>query len=430
MTEAVSASPTTFHSGQPTPQRLMAWEHASRKRLPDFIAKRLFGRPLAPTPQEWQRIQEALLKGDPAMDRVVEWMFEVGPREGKDLFEQALEQGIDTIDTPPPPLRDFFNHVDTDPPWLRRAKLDDGARASHLTGKVSYFVLRDMALMGGYAYFNSMNQTLAMTSALRKGTRRRLGETAKWYFDVTSIGGMERFGEGFKTTLRVRLVHALVRRALRNKPDWDHARWGVPINQIDMLSTYLAFGPVTLAGASLFGVMLPPSKAAPLLHRWRYIGWLMGVEDQWLSDSLSDGLRKLHHCSLTHRLPDDKIRLLGEALRDEPLQPDDRTHAGTSLFSRQSRWLTYQQHMSNSSLILGIEQRRQLGLPVALLPWYAMLTAPFRFMTLNYYLWRGGKTLDEYAHRVRCRQAEMLQQYFGEDEPDIIRPDSSHPAHV
>lgn len=429
MIDAVSST-TTLHSGQAAPQRLMAWESASRKRLPDFIAKPIFGRPLAPAAQEWQRIEAALHRGDPAMDQLVEWMFEVGPREGKQLFETALEQGIGSIDNPPPPLRDFFAYVDTDPAWLRRAQLDEGAKASHLIGKVSYFVLRDMALMGGYAYFNSMNQTLAMTSALRKGTRRRLGETAKWYFDVTSVGGMERFGEGFKTTLRVRLVHALVRRALRNKPDWDQARWGVPINQIDMLSTYLAFGPVTLVGASLFGVMLPPAKAAPVLHRWRYIGWLMGVDDHWLSDSLSDGLRKLHHCSLTHRLPDDKIRLLGEALRDEPLQQEDSANAGTSVFSRLSRWFTYQQHMSNASLILGFTQRRQLGLPVALLPWYAMLTAPFRFATLNYYLWRGGKALDGYANRIRHRQAEMLQHYFGDDQPDIIQPDSSHPAHV
>lgn len=59
-----------------------------------------------------------------------------------------------------------------------------------------------------------------------------------------------------------------------------------------------------------------------------------------------------------------------------------------------------------------------------------MLTAPLRFLTLNYYLWRGGNTLDEYAKCVRSRQAAMLQQYFGEEQPDVIQPDSSHPAHV
>lgn len=77
------------------------------------------------------------------------------------------------------------------------------------------------------------------------------------------------------------------------------------------------------------------------------------------------GLMAWEHAS-RKRLPNDTIRLLVEAVRDEPQQPDDSTNAGASLFNRLSRWLTHQQQMSNSSLILAFEQRRQLGLPEGL----------------------------------------------------------------
>lgn len=425
-----ASSVSADSSGNPPPQRLMDWQNASRTRLPDIIARRIFGRPLAPTAAEWSMIQEALWTGDPPMDNVVNWMFSVGPKKGKMLFEQALTQGIDAVIDPPDTLKQFFAIVDRDPPWLDRSRLDAGAKASHLTGKVGFFVLRDLALMGGYAYFNSMNQTLAGTGALNKVTRRRLGETAKWYNDVTGVGGMSRFGEGFQTTLRVRLVHALVRRTLNQKIEWDHASWGLPINQVDMLATYLAFGPVTLMGARPFGVFLTKARSRDVLHMWRYIGWLMGVEEQWLSPSMTDGLRKLHHCSLTHRLPDEKIRLLGEALRDEPLLPLEQDAASSSLIGKLGRWLNYQQHMSNSSLILMRKQRHQLGLPVTIFPWYPLLSAPFRFMALSFYQLRGGSALDGYAQRLRNNQEQLLKQYFGDDTPDIIKPGHGHPAHV
>lgn len=80
----------------------------------------------------------------------------------------------------------------------------------HLTGKMSCYVPRDMALMGIYAYFNSMNRTLVMTSALRKSIRRRLGGTAKGYFDVTEVGGMDRFGAGSPTARIQRMCESSV----------------------------------------------------------------------------------------------------------------------------------------------------------------------------------------------------------------------------
>ncbi|NPU93902.1 MAG: DUF2236 domain-containing protein [Gammaproteobacteria bacterium] len=412
------------------PKRFLPWSIAGRKWLPDFIAKPFFGKPLAPSQDEWQRMELALWQGDPAMDKVVDWMFEVGPRHSKPLFDQALQRGIDSLTDPPPVLQEFFAIVDQAPPWLNRTRLEKGVNVAHLTGTVSFYVLRDMALMGGYAYFNSMNQTLAATGALSKDTALRLGETGKWLNDVTEPHGMERFGPGFITTLRVRLVHALVRRHLQNKAEWEPEKWGIPINQVDMLATYLAFGPATLMGARMFGLPIWPRQGAAVMHLWRYIGWLMGVDEQWLALNELDGLRKLFHTFMTHRLPDEKIRQLGQALRDEPLSRHLSGLEGQPRRARFRHWFLYQMHMSNSSLILGPVQRRQLGLPMTILPWYPAATAPFRFIKLFYCQVRGGKTLADYTRRSREQQTQLLVHYFGEREQDIIRPGAGHPAHT
>lgn len=422
-----TAESTSLH---PAPARLLPWRWARFDWLPDWISRPIFGQSLAPTRDEWDAVQHALWQGDPLMDRLVDWLFEAGPRQTKPLFEQALHQGIASIPDAPAPLREFFAHIDTPPPWLDSSLLDEGAKAGHLSGPVAFYVLRDMALMGGYAYFNSMNQTLARTGSLGKDVTLRLAETGKWLNDVTEPGGMSRFGPGFITTIQVRLVHALVRRNLQHKPGWEADKWGVPINQVDMLATYLAFGPITLMGARLFGIPYRGRQARAAMHLWRYIGWLMGVDEPWLARTEGDGLRKLYHCFLTHRLPDERIRQLGQTLRDEPLTrplPELESHP---LLTRLKHRYLYQMHLSNSALILGPVQRRQLGLPLTILPWYPLLSAPLRFLKVSYFQLRGGQPLEDFTRRNRERQIRQLDAYFGQRERDIIRPDRQHPAHL
>lgn len=412
------------------PRRLQPDWIARTSWLPAFLARPLFGQPLAPTAEEWRAVQEALQHGDEPMDRVVDWMFAAGPRIAKTLFEQALTEGIDSVSNAPAPLREFFAHIDTPPAWLDRTLLEEGARISQLGGNVSFYVLRDMALMGGYVYFNSFNQVLAATGALHKDVGLRLGETGKWLFDVTESGGLDRFGAGFITTIRVRMVHALVRRHLRTGKGWDASTWGLPINQMDMLATYLAFGPVTLLGARLFGVPLGPRDSKAAMHMWRYIGWLSGLEDRWLAVTERDGMRKLFHTFLTHRLPDEKIRLMGCALRDQPLSQNLPALAGKPWRLRLMRRWLYQKHISNSALILGPVQRWRLGIPWYALPWYPLLSAPPRFLYLLWYRLRGDAALTRYLAKSRAEQRHLLESYFAGREVDIIRPQAGHPAHV
>ncbi|MCK0153392.1 DUF2236 domain-containing protein [Alcanivorax sp. S6407] len=414
----------------PTAARMLPWQKAGKRWLPDMISKWIFGRPLPPSRAEWEQLNIGLFQGDPAMDAVVQWMFAYGPREAKALFEQALENGVDSLDNPPQAIRDFFTVVDRDPEWLDRALLERGVSARQLGSDAAFYVLRDFALMGGYVYFNSMNQTLSRSGSLHKDVSLRLAETGTWLLDVTSKGGMKRYAPGFASTIKVRMIHALIRHHLGNQPQWDTRTWGLPINQVDMQATYLAFGPASLSGCRLFGVPFRRQDSRAIMHLWRYIGWLMGVDESRLATTEGDGLRKLYHTFLTHGLPDDKIRQMGQALAEEPL----KRHLGPS------RWPGFAEplrrrylravHLSNASMILGFRQRRQLGLPLFTLPWFPLITAPFRFLNILYHRIRGGRTLAMFRQQQQQRQQAELQQYFGERQQSLLQPDKEHPAHL
>ncbi|MCG8313946.1 MAG: DUF2236 domain-containing protein, partial [Pseudomonadales bacterium] len=411
-------------------KRALPWKIAKMNWFPTPLANKVFGSPLAPSQSEWLEITEGLYKGDPTMDKVVDWMFANGPGKSKKLFDTALEKGIEELDNPPMELVEFFRKIETPPDWLDRQQLDAAIQPSHLYGGVGFFVLRDMALMGGYAYFNTMNQTLANAGALHKDTALRIGETGQWLYDVTEPQGMTRFGPGFISTIRVRLIHALVRRHLQSKAGWDKQAWGIPINQVDMLSTYLAFGPVNLSGVRLLGAPVKRQESKAIMHMWRYIGWLMGVDPQWLAVNEGDGLRKLYHTFLTHRLPDEKIRLMGEALKNEPL---NRPIPGLDKYPTLTKWVQnyqYHMHLSNSALILGLNKRRQLGIPWYILPWYPLLSAPLRFLWQTFVRSRSEHSYNAYLSKNRLKQKQQLDLYFGNREKRLIQPDQEHPAHI
>ena len=89
-------------------------------------------------------------------------------------------------------------------------------------------------------------------------------------------------GDGWRTAIHVRVLHAKVRRAIlrkQGKRKWDLEKYGIPINQEDMAGTLLAFSLNPLLGTEFItGASLPMQEKLDYLALWRYIGWLLGVD--------------------------------------------------------------------------------------------------------------------------------------------------------
>ncbi|MEZ4450283.1 MAG: oxygenase MpaB family protein [Nannocystaceae bacterium] len=358
-----------------------------------------------PSPARWRAIGEGLMRGDPAMDRLVAWMFERGYARARPLFERALELGIDAVEDPPEPLRELFALVDRRPAWLDMDKLEAGARVMARGGFDYFLVDRDLALMGGYQA-SAFNKALLMTGALEKGASKRVAETAQWYLDCTAPGGMRPGGVGFKSTLRVRLIHALVRRHLGARPQWRAAEWGLPVNQTDMAATALAFPMVMLVGGRALWVLISGRDADAAMHHGRYVGWLMGVEEAWLPTSEREALTLLYHLSLSITDPDETSVQLGRALMDEPLQRPYPWPRG--LRGRYER----ARHLSVTRFFLGRQAMRNLGLPEDTIPWYPLLRAPTNALRhLVAALIPGGR--ERLARRGRQEVLEVLASMSG-----------------
>lgn len=260
-----------------------------------------------------QRVREFAQADDPPADAVVAMMHQLPRGKGQALFEQALANGIESIDDPPAALADFFRGVEATPYWVDLDRIDRGARTITRTGLLGMFPLGDMSLMGGYLASRAV-KTLVGTGDLEHAAARRLTETATWWIGITTPGALHPRGEGVKAALRIRLVHAHVRRAMNRRDDWDYDAWDRPVNQVQTAGTLLLFSHVFLLGTQMLGIRYTAAEREDVLHLWRYVGWLMGVDNELLPGSTDDAWRLLWLLAATEFIPDEDSKRLAKAL--------------------------------------------------------------------------------------------------------------------
>jgi len=265
-----------------------------------------------------ERLRAAHFEGDTLADDLVEWMYSVGLRDGRRAFEQAVEHGVGSLSEPSAPLASFFASVDAVPAWLDRGQLERASRAATRAAIGGGYVLFSLSLLSGYVSAG-ITKTLARTGALETMAPRRLAETAKFVDDVYRSRTLERANDGFKTTLRVRVMHALVRRQLL-RSGWDVERWGLPINQADMALTVLQFSTTFVIGLRMLGHIVPKKDGQAMTHLWRYVGRLSGVAEDLLPATEEEGRRMLRLLAASQQGPDADGRALARALLAAPAE--------------------------------------------------------------------------------------------------------------
>ncbi len=225
-------------------------------------------------------------------------------------FHQALEHGIDTVPDAPETLREFFAVVDTVPGWVDFDLLEKGARAFRRMGRSRNDVLLQLSLIGGYR-FGGPPDLLVATGGLTGSTAmRRLGETQKWGTAVGEPGGMRRDGEGFKLTVHVRAMHALVNHRFETNGRWDVERWGAAHQPDRSGRDARVVQRHAAPRVRALGYRVSRDESRAVMHLWKYVGWLMGIDEEWLFDSE----RRQHHFNYHVVLVQDDVTPAGADL--------------------------------------------------------------------------------------------------------------------
>jgi hypothetical protein len=336
------------------------------KRFAWLVAK---GKPDAATVADYRR---AHFEGDPTADALVEWMHRVGMHTGMELFERALEHGRGCIDDLPEPLEAFFDAIEAVPAWLDRSTLVRGCAVPKRAALGHGYVLFSVSLLAGYVSAG-ITKTLVATGELERMAPRRVGETAKFVNDVYASQTLQRTSDGFKSTIRVRIMHAFVRRKQLDS-GWDIPRWGVPINQADMAGTVLSFSMSYLLGLRMLGFIITQHEREALLHVWRYVGYLLGVRETLLAATEAEALRLLWLAATSQAGPDDDGKALAKALLGVPAAYRGASKLGELLSAFDTAF-----QAGLTRFFVGDTAANGLGLPDTLWKYSPLLVAPINF---------------------------------------------------
>ena len=263
------------------------------------------------------RLAPFFYKLDPAADACIEAM-DHHPGSWP-MVTRALSHGASSVKELPPAFRALLDAVDHVPAWVDWETLDRGGALLMRSGPLAGLVLGAKSLPHGYASPGG-NKPLVFSGRLTEQAARRLNETSRFVQAVCRPGGMRRFGDGFQITVKVRLMHAQVRRMLLRSGRWDETRWGAPINQHDMSATTLLFSYSVLEGLRTFGLRIAPDEAESFIQLWRYVGHVIGADPELTPASEFEAHQLAELVGMTMGEPDDDSRALVKALLHSPFE--------------------------------------------------------------------------------------------------------------
>ncbi|MGX1857626.1 oxygenase MpaB family protein [Dietzia sp. NPDC055340] len=327
-------------------------------------------------------------------------------------LSEALEigsAGLRERDGVAPVLVEYLETLEATPDWVDWDRIARGQKAYLRFGQNAADVLLQLSLIGGYR-FGGPSDLLVATGGLTGGTTlRRLAETQHWAMKLSLPGGLDPHGEAWRLTGHVRAMHAVVNDSM--EPRWDVDQWGLPINQTDLASTLGLFDAVVLLGVRVLGVPVSRQESADIMHVWRYVGWLLGVDE----DMLVERERERHRINYHILQAQADLSEAGPQLTQALVQAHrDRHRAGP--LPRVQAWFAYERLLSMLTVFLGRESMREFGLPVRP-PWAHFYIAGLN--TLRYRTPFGRARLEDWGRRVYARQE---RETFGTAKADIGRP--------
>ena len=259
------------------------------------------------------------LIGDPYMDRVFEGLADMPQHEMARFIHAGMEQDREGMTGAPQALRDLFIDLPpADPPWLDYEEFGAGIRAFHRNSGLILSGFAAGVLVDGFTTY--IAKSFVLTGRIADNGVRRLQQNNRHFLEIFFPRGLARDGDGWKLSLRIRLIHAQIRRLLNESGEWDTEAWGVPLSAAHMGYAAACFSARTIKHSESVGVSFTREERESIMAIWRYTGFIMGVPESILFTDEDEALR-LHRVSTMCEPPmfDESIIMANALINSAPL---------------------------------------------------------------------------------------------------------------
>ena len=302
---------------------------------------------------------------DPVADAVIEALAPFDHGQMHRFIKAGMEQDAKILAEAPRLLRDFFDGLETPPAWWDRDAVLQGRYAFH--GYSDLFIPA-FVIVTLRNFTSLMSKVFCMTGRVTTDQGlRRIRQNTRHLIEIMLPGALEREGDGWKLSVRIRLVHAQIRRLLRTSGKWDEVIYGTPISAAHMGLASANFSASMIQEAVRLGADLNTEARAGIMQIWRYASWLAGTPEALLfngDEAETTELSRIAH--LCEPLPSEESVLISNAVvRALP--------EIAKLTDPAAKQAMVEQGYRVSRALLGDELADQLGFPrqwtAGLLPW-------------------------------------------------------------
>ena len=230
------------------------------------------------------------LIGDPLAEAMTEDLDEFGREEAARFIRAAMEEeGEEALRGAPESLRKFFQDAETPPEWLDHSAFSPAFRMFHRNSQMILAAFVAGVLIEGFT--TNIAKSFIITGRVRDQGVRRLGQNNRHMIEIFLPGGLRRYGEGWKLSVRIRIVHARVRKLLNDSEEWDAEAWGAPISAAHLGYAISAFSARLLKHMKTLGADYNREEYDSFMAVWRYSGHLMGIPASILFRDADDALK-------------------------------------------------------------------------------------------------------------------------------------------
>lgn len=237
--------------------------------------------------------------------------------QGYSYIQELSQNSISNNDNVADSIKKLFLSMQQVPAWLDKDLIAAGCALSMRSGVNALISLRDYSLMSGYDYAY-LNKPLIYTGALKKGAAKRITDTLDFWIHVTRDDALKINEQGYRYIVRTRMMHSFSRLMIKeNYKEWDHEKWGEPINYADMVATSIGFSLLYLHGLHKLGLSISEKEEQGVFHLWKYIGYLLGIPENYLPNNKKEATESYYLWTATQCSCDEDSLTLAKALENE-----------------------------------------------------------------------------------------------------------------
>ena len=222
------------------------------------------------------------LIGDEDLDPVMDELSGMPPGEMHQYIHAGLHQEEEWLSKAPEILQRYFREVDSKiPEWVEFEAFRPAVVGFHKNMPEILVAFVTAALLEGFTTL--ISKSFYLTGRVHSdNATRRFKQNNRHLLEIFLPGGLRREGDGYRLSARIRFVHAMVRRLMKDSDIWDTGAWGTPLSAAHIGLAVSIFSAQILKHSISLGAIYTQEERESFIKVFRYTGYIMGVPESIL----------------------------------------------------------------------------------------------------------------------------------------------------